>query len=262
MTAGRRILLVTGCPRSGTTALVRLLNTHPQVAIGVERFTRRLLDTGRLERELFDPERFERFQKGDGNRVSFDSAATKTAVAKASHAEVIGDKSPNPAEVFKAAKAIGDVSLVVVLREPQAVARSFQVRADRARQSNEAAQYWPATRDFRQGIREFNGAIAATLSFVTEIEADSELKKRIRLKIVEYESMFRDRAKALDLFAFLGVDGHDAERLDALYTEAENLTSRTKKTPLIDTIVALKAKHRDYARALELVQRPGRRSSL
>src|SRR5580700_1657278 len=41
-----RHLFVAGCPRSGTSALVFLLNEHPQIALGFERFkrTRALLD--------------------------------------------------------------------------------------------------------------------------------------------------------------------------------------------------------------------------
>src|ERR1700749_3229545 len=42
----QRHLFVAGCPRSGTSALVFLLNEHPRIALGFERFkrTRALLD--------------------------------------------------------------------------------------------------------------------------------------------------------------------------------------------------------------------------
>jgi len=33
-----KYLFVAGCPRSGTTALVKILNSHDQIILGMERF--------------------------------------------------------------------------------------------------------------------------------------------------------------------------------------------------------------------------------
>lgn len=250
----KRILLVTGCPRSGTTALVRLLNTHPAVAVGMERYTRRLLDTRRLEPELFEPDRFDTFVEGDCNRVSFDAKATQKARAKVGNAVIVGDKSPNPAEVFQAVTAMdNDVTVIVILRGPNAIARSFQVRADRARTDAEAARYWPATRGFQRGISEFNRSIEATLAFADRVKSDPELSHRVRLKVVSYEALFQDRRAAEALFGFLGLQAEDATGLDDIYKESEVL-SNMRKAPIIDLAVALRAKRRDYARALDLAQ--------
>lgn len=55
----QRNLFVVGCPRSGTTALAQLLNTHPRICIGIERYG--LLGFRqhfRIRPELFEYERF------------------------------------------------------------------------------------------------------------------------------------------------------------------------------------------------------------
>ncbi|WP_424976569.1 sulfotransferase family protein [Dinoroseobacter sp. S124A] len=250
----RHILLVTGCPRSGTTALVRLLNTHPSVAIGMERYTRRLLDEHHLEADLFTPDRFATFVEGDCNRVSFDARATQAACAKAQTATVIGDKSPNPVEVFEAAEAMdGEVSVIMILRSPRAVARSFQVRAERAKTDPAAAQYWPASRDYKRGIKAFNRSVEATLEFANRLRGDADLSRRVRFKVVSYEDLFRNRDEADSLFAFLGIRSDDADGIAAIYEESAVL-SGMRKAPLIDLAVALWAKRRDYARALDLAQ--------
>ena len=54
----RSFLFVCGFPRSGTTALWRLLNSDKRLALGVERFGTKFSSREFLTPELFETERF------------------------------------------------------------------------------------------------------------------------------------------------------------------------------------------------------------
>src|SRR5205807_10659654 len=70
----KRFLFVCGVPRSGTTALAQLLNYHPRIGIGIERFRSIAIgsrgDEFRLT--LYRKERFFKFRDGDGARDVFE----------------------------------------------------------------------------------------------------------------------------------------------------------------------------------------------
>ena len=72
MDQSRRFLFVCGVARSGTTVLARLLNNHPQVAVGVERykyrFMRRALPADPAS--LFTRERFFSYDPEDSQHNS------------------------------------------------------------------------------------------------------------------------------------------------------------------------------------------------
>ena len=61
----RRILLISGVARSGTSAMVYFLNRHPQCAIGMERYKHRFATSSGFSEELFDQARFFEFQEAD-----------------------------------------------------------------------------------------------------------------------------------------------------------------------------------------------------
>jgi Sulfotransferase family len=68
--ADLKYCFVFGCPRSGTTAVVRLLQAHPRVVIGMERhkfLLSRRRDRAKFGPALFEPERFFDFRPGDTN---------------------------------------------------------------------------------------------------------------------------------------------------------------------------------------------------
>ena len=57
-------IFIVGCPGSGTTAMVRLLNKHPDIAIGMERFSH-LIANNLLTPQHFEERRFFDVQPGD-----------------------------------------------------------------------------------------------------------------------------------------------------------------------------------------------------
>ncbi|MEO0752369.1 MAG: hypothetical protein AAFY25_11255, partial [Pseudomonadota bacterium] len=68
MTPDFKYLFVGGCARSGTSGLAHLANTHPDVAIGVERFNS-AWGNARLVPELFEEKRFFDVRETDTRNV-------------------------------------------------------------------------------------------------------------------------------------------------------------------------------------------------
>ena len=62
-------LIVTGVARSGTTALGELLNAHPLVGLGIERFKFQFLREDNFSADLFTRERFFDFRPEDTNLI-------------------------------------------------------------------------------------------------------------------------------------------------------------------------------------------------
>lgn len=149
----REFMFVCGVPRSGTTALGGLLNLHPQIALGVERF-RKLALSGPTDRlftpALFNSERFFSFQPGDTN-VRAD-AVYKRMQSKFGTAIFVGDKIPRLYVKFSMLMERFDrPNIIYIVRDLAAVARSWNARAD-----NPADAAWPESNDYKKAVVEWN----------------------------------------------------------------------------------------------------------
>lgn len=161
-------LFVGGCPRSGTTALTRLLNRHRDVLIGNERFYR-VIERGELSPACFEPERFLDLREGDTHDeppggVAQGAPGAKDpywldvdAVRRLPGAHVLGDKYP---PVFRAyplvAERFAAPRVLYVLREPLSVMESYQDRAD----DPDDAWHFDAAR----GLADWNESVGRTRS--------------------------------------------------------------------------------------------------
>jgi hypothetical protein len=86
---------VQGVSRSGTTAMAQLLNAHPNVCIGIERSKYLVERQKHLSMDLFDKNRFFRFDPGDTNvlaELPRWAPVYKAMSEKWESAHVIGDK--------------------------------------------------------------------------------------------------------------------------------------------------------------------------
>jgi hypothetical protein len=207
-------VFVTGCPRSGTTALCRLLGSHLQVVLGIERYkslvrTMRLHHTpGLITPELFEPDRFFDFRPSDTNvlpdepsiAVHYDAARRRVDRGLAT---LFGDKvmPPDGWVLLDLVEQFPDARFVFVYRDPMAVANSFEVRA-RHRDDG-----WPVENDHSVAVGHWTRAF----------DAAEHLRQRVgpeRIMTVRHELLFSpsDDTTFEALFAFLDLELWDGTR--------------------------------------------------
>lgn len=171
----RRFLFVCGVQRSGTTALGALLNAHPAIALGIERYKfvygrapdevgPQLFEAGRFfdvkdsETNLHAPSQYRRLQR------DFDDAT------------LVGDKLPGLQHRLPLlAERFPGASVLFLVRDPAAVAASWQQRAD------DAQDHWPAENGVERAVAEWNRSMRAVCDWKSD---------RLRLIPVSFERLF------------------------------------------------------------------------
>lgn len=127
--------LVFGVPRSGTTFLAHLLNSHPEVFCGLEAFPPHKLDV-----DMLSPNEFISGAYTDAAR----NDAAKTLVGKSASLVAIGDKYPRSyfnQDAYRPnlERAVG----IVVIRDPGEVFASFDQRAQNPEDDWHPGMRWP-----------------------------------------------------------------------------------------------------------------------
>lgn len=196
-------LIVTGVARSGTTALAELLNTHPAICMGIERFKFRYLREQRFDDGFLTKERFFDFRRGDTNLLPDLRPAWapiyKEMEGKWDEAQIVGDKTPDLIPVLPDFMAQNpNHRFICMLRNLRDVALSWQARADRRRDA------WPKGRGFE----------AACDSWQTQMEALHDLMRhkpnRDRILLLDYDRMHTAPERtARGLLAHLGLSPSD-----------------------------------------------------
>ena len=183
----RRHLFICGAPRSGTTALARLMNTDPNLVVGIERYRDRLMKINSPDLcTLFEKERFFKYD-ADDTAVDFNVAhphLTEISKRKFDTATYIGDKVPRLyRRLHHIDAAFPGCIVVYIIRNPIHVASSWQRRADAKHDR------WPERNGYQQAVIEWN----QSLRFA--IEARSLLGNRIIL--LSYERIFGNQRLAV-----------------------------------------------------------------
>jgi hypothetical protein len=204
-----------GCPRSGTTALVDILNAHPAIVVGMERF-KYLYSAAAVDDldGIFEPCRFLDVQADETNVLPlgtnrwqrlYDDARAKFAVGGV---QLVGDKLwASQAIVTKLHQAYPEARWVFIFRDLARVAASFEVRAN-----NPHDRGWPLRNGYRTALQVWMGAFRAA-RLLEDLVADTAIYR------VAYERFFaQDLAQLAALQAFLGV-GSSSE-LDEAYVQA------------------------------------------
>ena len=188
---GLQFLMIAGCPRSGTSALHRLLNLHPRIALGLERFNTQITNE-KLKPEMFAPDRFFEVRPADTWYKDFSrfEGVYERLQRKYNRALYVGDKYPRAyAKYDFLAKTLPGCRFVYIVREIVDVAKSYEAR--RAKEKN-----WPATRDARMAVTEWNEGNHETLRAIG----------RHPVLVVSYEALFKRGDSLATLGSFLGLD--------------------------------------------------------
>jgi hypothetical protein len=202
-----RYAFVTGCPRSGTTVLTRLLASHYSVVIGVERY-KYLARTmhhdhvrGLITPELFEPDRFFDFRPTDSN-IGEENFVDHYQAARnrfdRGFAELAGDKIMPPSRpvLLDLDDQFPEPKFVFIYRDPMAVANSWEARSRRAA-DNPA---WPAHNDHTRAHKVWTSAFGAA-------EALSDRVGPERLFPLRLETLFGESDATFEaLFAFLDLE--------------------------------------------------------
>lgn len=154
----KRLLFLAGLARSGTTALLHVMNAHPEVVVGMERY-KRVVSGGidRLAPELFTRERFFDFSDGETNqdpeeaaRWGVDYAALE---AKFDTATYVGDKMTT-VRFDRVHEKLPGARFVFIVRDIDQVASSWDRRAQ-----DSADRHWPERSDATASVERWNQSL-------------------------------------------------------------------------------------------------------
>ena len=199
--AKRRYLFISGVARSGTSALTHLLNAHPEIVLGVERYKFLLMrDEHRaaVSPALFGPDRFLAWSPEDTSvrpRPPADPAAFRAKLLRAAY---VGDKGPRLLTRVRALDGwFPGCRMIFIFRDPVRVAASWSARA-----RNPADARWSAERDDRKAVRAMN------LNF--DLAARLAAERPDRFLPVCYEAVFdpADDTAIRALIDWLGLAYH------------------------------------------------------
>jgi glycosyltransferase involved in cell wall biosynthesis len=153
VSSAERHLFIAGCPRSGTSALAFMLNEHPQIVLGFERFkrVRAQLDPFHFTpAQFFAPVAAETDIRGELLYARLRARWARGTVT------VVGDKVPLYTRVLpQLLERFPRGRMVVMVRDLEDVAVSFRRRAADPR------DWWPAENDHRLAVQMWNEALAA-----------------------------------------------------------------------------------------------------
>lgn len=218
MSDRKRYLFVCGCPRSGTTALWRILAAHPQIVLGVERFIMLASKKFRIKPALFEKSAF--FDLKPGQTFYRDLAGFNRYYVEAERrfddAVWVGDKMPTLYIDYPGIEANFDnAHILFIVRNIFDVAESYQKRA-----INPADGTWREDRDYRRAIYDWRQSIRATLALLDKPQ------RRTALQVVVYEDLLLDKADLRPMFEWLDLDV--AEPVRAQYDQL------MKRSPELD----------------------------
>ena len=186
-------LFVSGCARSGTSATVELLNSDPRMAIGMERF--KYLQ-GRIRPYHFRPGYFLNPSPDETNVLHGGTYRELRRKWEDGEVRLVGDKvlAQRRARVYaQLMHHFSRPKLVFLLRDPEAVAGSYERRLANPRDIN-----WP--HDHRRAIDDWNLSIAA-LRELAEDDPEAEFF------VLRYERLFSGDVEYLrQLFAYLELE--------------------------------------------------------
>jgi len=192
----KKFLFISGCDRSGTTALVNLLNSHPKLSIGMERYkglikNEDVLDT--LNPKRFETENFFNIKDEETNiqwKKFYDELKSKYDTSL-----YVGDKVPRYFQVYSHFKrAFPEAKHIAMIRSPHEVANSWKVRAN-----NSKDIFWSKNNDVKQSIKVWNKSL--------EVSYKAMKNKQLDMLAVNYSSLFcGNKDELIRIMNFLNIE--------------------------------------------------------
>ena len=194
----KKYLFVCGCPRSGTTALWRLMITHPEIVLGIERYVHLAFKRGSIKPDLFEKSKFFELRAGETyytDLVKYNSYYA-AAEQRFEQAAWVGDKIPPLDLDYAGIEAnFENAHILCIVRNIIDVAGSYQTRA---KDPNDDT--WSAARDYRRAVHDWHHSLRATLHLLA-LE-----NRRTSVQVVLYDDLFLQRADLQPLFQWLGLE--------------------------------------------------------
>lgn len=196
----RDYLFISGCGRSGTTALAQLIGSHRSIVMGIERYGKlEREDNFALTEELFATERFLEIREGDTFYSDFDKFHCWDRELKSKifdpDLKYIGDKKPTLFMVYdRLFEAFPNAKVIFIYRDIYEVAESWNKRA-------EHGVNWPKHKDYRQAVTSWNDSLENTLE---------NIRSGKNIVCVNYGDLFIDQKDISSIFESLGLDIDDS----------------------------------------------------
>ena len=233
--SARDFLFVGGCVRSGTTAITRVLNAHPDVIVGEERYIQ-AWGKHTVRPAHFEKDRFLDYQDGDSTRgfYKFRDEADRFGSER-----YVGDKHPFVFWLYKDIKEHFDGAQVVyILRNPVSVCESAQARADDPDDRFEM--------DGQRALNFWNDSVDRTRT---------AMNTGARIIVVCYEEIFGSRGAISKLYHALKLDPDQVNwaRVDKLMSRAKAVS--TKAVPRNDALRLHVSMHGAFSVYRELIDR-------
>ena len=187
----RNYLFIIGNARSGTTALLNLLNSSSEVCLGNERYEKFNLAANGYERAEFFDTKSPRFKMREKLYAALEP--------KFDHAKYIGDKRPGfTADWKNTLLHIPAVKILYIFRHIEGVAASYNERAVNAAEGKDTS--WPQRRNFTAAVDDWNFEIQQALLIAEHCD----------IFFVKYEDIFGSEALMQEVFKSLNIDSEEA----------------------------------------------------
>lgn len=188
--SNRNYLFVIGNARSGTTALLNLVNASDKICLGNERYEKFDISANGYERaEFFDSE---------SPSLKVREQLYKKLDPKFDGARYIGDKRPGFSADWKSSLLnIPSMKILYIFRNIHGVAASYNERASNAASGTDTS--WSLKRDFRAAVDDWN----------LEIQQGLQMAGHSDLLLVKYEDIFNSKTHMQRVFNWLGIDTHE-----------------------------------------------------
>lgn len=206
----KKYLFVCGCPRSGTSALWRLLVSHPDVVMGIERFTNLATKNWSLSPAHFEKDRFMDIQENDTFYSSINNFSSRSGIPalfnsfpeKIGKCKYVGDKLPYLYNRLDGlCEAFPGAHVVYILRNISDVAVSFE---NRLRDTNDVWKQSAA-----DAVRHWGSSIRKIMN----------APEGLNVHVVIYEDLFGDSSNQAEVL-FDRLDLPMTEETHAAVSEA------------------------------------------